>query len=98
MDYDGDGFPNHLDTDSDDDGCSDSNEAYQDANADGGDNQNYGIGSPPVTDPNDGTVVAADYTGLDASYLDELTFTICIDACEIIYTNGFIRYNNNWQN
>lgn len=93
MDLDGDGFPNHLDTDSDNDGCSDSNEAYQDPNADGGDNENYGIGSPPVTDPNDGTVVAADYTGLHPSYLDGSVNTICIGACEIIFTNGFIRYN-----
>lgn len=96
MDLDGDGLPNYLDTDSDGDGCSDSNEAYQDPNADGGDNENYGIGSPPPTDPDDGTVIAADYTGLDPSYLDETEFTICLDeeACEFIFTNKFIRYNN----
>jgi|GEM_PF-3269269 len=94
FDLDGDGLPNHLDTDSDNDGCSDANEAYQDANADGGDNENYGLGSPPPTDPTDGTVNAADYTGLDPSYLDATVATICIEGCEFIYTNLFVRYNN----
>jgi len=93
MDLDGDGLPNYLDTDSDDDGCSDSNEAYQDENADGGDNENYGIGDPPPTDPANGTVIAADYTGLDPSYLDGTVSTICFE-CAVIYTNRFIRYNN----
>jgi len=49
-----------LDTDSDDDGCSDANEAYNDANADGGDNEQYGTGLPPVTDSR-GRVSAAAY-------------------------------------
>lgn len=53
--------PNYLDTDSDDDGCSDANEAYNDANADGGDNEFYGLGAPPVVDFN-GRVSAAVYT------------------------------------
>ena len=52
--------PNYLDTDSDDDGCSDANEAYNDANADGGDNEYYGLGSPPAIDAN-GRVSAATY-------------------------------------
>ena len=92
MDLDGDGLPNHLDTDSDDDGCSDANEAYQDDNADGGDNEHYGLGDPPVTDPTNGTVVAANYMGLHQSYLDAEESTICFD-CPVIYTNGFVRYN-----
>ena len=49
-----------LDTDSDDDGCSDANEAYNDANADGGDNEQYGTGLPPATDAQ-GRVSAATY-------------------------------------
>lgn len=49
-----------LDTDSDDDGCTDANEAYQDANADGGDNEQYGTGLPPATDAQ-GRVSAASY-------------------------------------
>ncbi|WP_264549478.1 gliding motility-associated C-terminal domain-containing protein [Flavobacterium sp. N2820] len=58
---DGDSIPNHLDLDSDDDGCSDSNEYYASLTADGGDGGVYGIGVPAVN-PN-GTVVAASYIG-----------------------------------
>ena len=52
--------PDYLDTDSDDDGCSDANEAYNDANADGGDNEYYDTGNPPATDTQ-GRVTAATY-------------------------------------
>jgi hypothetical protein len=52
--------PDFLDTDSDDDGCSDANEAYNDANADGGDNEYFGTGNPPATD-GFGRVTAATY-------------------------------------
>ncbi len=57
---DGTDPPDFLDTDSDDDGCSDANEAYNDANADGGDNDFYGTGNPPATDSY-GRVTAATY-------------------------------------
>ena len=57
---DGTDTPDFLDTDSDNDTCSDANEAYADANADGGDNKFYGIGSPPNTNAN-GTVTEASY-------------------------------------
>jgi len=57
---DGTDPPNYLDTDSDDDGCSDANEAYNDANADGGDNEYYTTGNPPATDSY-GRVTAATY-------------------------------------
>ncbi|MEO1545948.1 MAG: T9SS type B sorting domain-containing protein [Bacteroidota bacterium] len=60
-DTDGDGYPDPLDLDSDDDGCSDANEFYKDNDADGGDGGEYGSGVP-VVDPADGTVVAASYT------------------------------------
>ncbi|MEM6893621.1 MAG: T9SS type B sorting domain-containing protein [Bacteroidota bacterium] len=60
-DTDSDGYPDPLDLDSDDDGCSDANEFYKDNNADGGDGGEYGSGVP-VVDPADGTVVAASYT------------------------------------
>lgn len=53
--------PNYLDTDSDDDGCSDANEAYANSNADGGDNEYFGLGNPPSVDAN-GRVTAAPYT------------------------------------
>ncbi|MDB2606400.1 T9SS type B sorting domain-containing protein [Zobellia sp.] len=59
-DTDDDGYPNSLDLDSDDDGCSDANEFYKDDNADGGDGGEYGTGVPAV-DPTDGTVNAASY-------------------------------------
>lgn len=60
-DTDSDGLPDHLDLDSDGDGCSDANEYYKDDNADGGDGGEYGTGVPPVVDPTDGTVVDASY-------------------------------------
>lgn len=59
-DTDNDGIPDHLDLDSDGDGCSDANEFYKEGNADGGDGGEYGTGVPAV-DPTDGTVNAASY-------------------------------------
>ncbi|MBU2996844.1 DUF11 domain-containing protein [Cellulophaga baltica] len=59
-DTDGDGLFDRVDLDSDDDGCSDANEAYNDLNADGGDGGEYGSGTPTVD--SNGTVVAASYT------------------------------------
>lgn len=59
-DTDNDGFPNHLDLDSDGDGCSDANEFYKDENADGGDGGEFGSGVP-VVNATDGTVDAASY-------------------------------------
>ncbi|RDK83873.1 gliding motility-associated C-terminal domain-containing protein, partial [Marinirhabdus gelatinilytica] len=57
--------PDFLDLDSDEDGCSDANEAYNDPNADAGDGGQYGAGDPLTlgagVDP-DGTVTAAPYT------------------------------------
>lgn len=57
---DGTGSPDFQETDSDGDGCSDANEAYNNANADGGDGEQYGTGTPAATNP-DGTVTAATY-------------------------------------
>lgn len=99
MDTDVDGIPDYLDTDSDNDGCSDANEGYQDPNADGGDNEYYGLGDPPPTDTTDGTVIAAAYNGTHFSYQDSTVSNICPSAnCEIIYTNKFIRYNRDSAN
>ena len=61
VDTDGSSPPNYLDTDSDNDGCSDANEAYSNADADGGDNEYFGTGDPPPTDLN-GRVTAASYS------------------------------------
>ncbi|WP_396212916.1 tandem-95 repeat protein, partial [Flavobacterium sp.] len=62
-DADGDGIPNQLDLDSDNDGCSDANEFYGNTSAQGTDgNSYYGTGNPPAVNA-DGTVTAANYTG-----------------------------------
>ncbi len=65
-DSDSDGIPNYLDLDSDNDGCSDSNEYYGLINADGNqsgtDNGQYGTGIPMVN-ATTGIVVAASYSG-----------------------------------
>lgn len=63
-DDDSDGDINSLDLDSDDDGCTDANEYYQDSNADGGDGGEYGTGTPVVDA--DGLVIGAPYTKVDA--------------------------------
>jgi gliding motility-associated-like protein/uncharacterized repeat protein (TIGR01451 family) len=59
-DNDGDGYPDNLDLDSDNDGCSDANEFYKDENADGGDDHEFGAGTP-VVDPLTGAVISASY-------------------------------------
>ncbi|MFB9110205.1 Ig-like domain-containing protein, partial [Flavobacterium gyeonganense] len=61
VDSDGDGVPNYLDLDSDNDGCSDANEYYNSASADGGDGGVYGTGTPGVD--SEGKVATASYTG-----------------------------------
>ena len=67
-DSDSDNYPDYLDLDSDDDGCSDANEFYKDDNADGGDGGEYATGVPAIN-PNDGTVNAASYTKVLAPIL-----------------------------
>ncbi len=57
---DGTDATDYLDNDSDDDGCTDANEAYGNAAADGDGNGYYGTGNPPVVNT-DGTVAAASY-------------------------------------
>lgn len=58
-DTDGDGIPDDKDLDSDNDGCSDANEAYADKTADGGDDFVYGSGTPAFDA--EGKVIAASY-------------------------------------
>ncbi|MGJ8759068.1 MAG: beta strand repeat-containing protein, partial [Polaribacter sp.] len=70
-DFDNDGIPNTLDSDSDNDGCSDADEAYYtgltNPDADADDNGYYGSGTPSV----DGNGrVSAPYTTPNAYYLD----------------------------
>ncbi len=65
VDSDGDGYPNNLDLDSDNDGCTDADEFYKDNNADGDDGGEYGSGTP-VVDPDTGAVLSASYTFVQA--------------------------------
>ena len=68
-DIDNDGITNDLDLDSDGDGCSDANEAYNTSTAQGTDgNMYYGTGNPPATNAN-GSVTAATYPGTNANVL-----------------------------
>lgn len=60
IDSDGDGYPNNIDLDRDNDGCTDADEWYKDNNADADDGGEFGSGVP-VVDPNDGSVIAASY-------------------------------------
>ncbi len=74
------GTPDHLNLDSDGDGCSDANEAYVDPNGDGGDGGQYGTGTPAPTGA-DGLVSAAPYdTGTVAAVTDAGDATACEDA------------------
>ena len=67
IDTDNDGNPDYLDLDSDNDGCSDANEAYNTATASGTDgNMYYGNGNPPSINLN-GTVVEATYLGTNVN-------------------------------
>ncbi|WP_312345471.1 beta strand repeat-containing protein [Chryseobacterium binzhouense] len=70
-DTDGDGIPDYLDLDSDNDGCSDANEYYNNANADGGDGGVYGTGTPVVDAT--GKVTAAAYTSSTATNVTSAT-------------------------
>ena len=63
IDTDGDGIFDHFDLDSDNDGCSDANEAYNSKTAEGPDgNMIYGDGNPPAVDSH-GKVIGANYSG-----------------------------------
>ncbi|MGB0870824.1 MAG: beta strand repeat-containing protein, partial [Flavobacteriales bacterium] len=75
---------NYINTDSDNDGCSDANEAYGNTNADGGDGEQYGSGDPLLISENEinsnGTVVSASYEIENYSPVeDTLALSICVD-------------------
>ncbi|WP_159018191.1 gliding motility-associated C-terminal domain-containing protein [Algibacter sp. L3A6] len=66
IDTDGDGTPNYLDLDSDADGCSDANEAYNNIDADDNDTGVYGPDTPTLANGGvdaNGLVVLAGVTG-----------------------------------
>lgn len=76
MDTDGDGTPDYLDLDSDNDGCSDANEAYANPEADGGDGAVYGTGTPTLTNGGvngNGLVVAAGLNTTGDAYTNTVT-------------------------
>ena len=85
QDTDGDGIVDRFETDSDDDGCSDANEAYENGSADGPDGGQFGNGDPLTfadSEVNaDGTVIGASYTptNTDAAF-DDTQNTACIDT------------------
>ncbi|QVY63992.1 cadherin-like domain-containing protein [Polaribacter sp. Q13] len=78
-DTDNDGIPDYLDTDSDNDGCSDADEAYYGTvnNADGDNNGTYGTGTPTVNSSN-GKVTSASYSTPNTYYLNA-TANTCED-------------------
>lgn len=78
LDTDGDGIPNHLDIDSDNDRCFDADEAYgqyaTDSNSDG----TYGGSIGPSHVNSDGTVIGAPYnTGAVPSVIDNTNKSTC---------------------
>ncbi|MFD2185975.1 choice-of-anchor L domain-containing protein [Aquimarina celericrescens] len=90
------GTSDHLNTDSDSDGCTDANEAYSDPDADGGDGGQFGTTDPATVD-GEGLVTepGIDYTlGTNTAVTDSSIVSICIDATDdtnsiqIIDVNG----------
>jgi gliding motility-associated-like protein len=79
-DTDGDGIQNSMDLDSDNDGCSDANEAYNINTAQGTDgNMYYGNGNPPAVGST-GTVTAASYAAPNANNTNSLVAIACLKA------------------
>lgn len=91
IDTDGDGIPNNLDLDSDNDGCSDANEYYNSATADGGDGGVYGTGTPTVDAT--GKVTTASYSSTTAT---NVTTAMQINFAQprnaIAYVGGFATF------
>lgn len=84
IDTGSDASPDYLNLDSDADGCSDANEAYASATADGSDGGQFGTSTPAAISAN-GLVTAAPYdTGAVAAVTDATDVT----ACDNIDTDG----------
>ncbi|MCK8523545.1 Ig-like domain-containing protein [Aquimarina sp. D1M17] len=76
------GTPDYLNLDSDNDGCSDANEAYSDANADGGDGGQFGVSDPATVDSN-GLVTETGINyglGTNTAVVDSNDASTCINA------------------
>ncbi|NRD21586.1 SprB repeat-containing protein, partial [Winogradskyella eckloniae] len=75
---DADSMPDHLDLDSDNDGCSDADEAYNNSDADGGDSGLYGIDTPTISNGgvnSNGLVIAAGIHSSGESYTNTIAQT-----------------------
>ncbi len=86
-DTDNDLIVNRIDFDSDGDGCSDANEAYNNVDADGDDGDSYGTGVPAVDA--EGKVIAASYAaptttaGGNYTYLEGVSINITTDPVDL---------------
>ncbi|MFD2564666.1 beta strand repeat-containing protein, partial [Aquimarina rubra] len=89
-DFDGDGIPNTQDLDSDNDGCSDANEAYNDANADGGDGGQFGTVDPATVNLSNGLVTetGVDYALGSNPRVTALGANICTAPTPVILHQG----------
>ncbi|NEV94740.1 T9SS type A sorting domain-containing protein [Psychroflexus sp. YR1-1] len=94
IDTDGDGLVNFYDLDSDGDGCSDANEFYFKADADGRDDAVYGVGIPAVGALT-GLVTEATYNG--SNYSDVLDNSITRGCQFIQTTRGSWDSSGNWE-
>ena len=77
-DTDGDNIPDFQDLDSDGDGCSDANEAYNNTNADGGDGGTFGSGTPTLANNGvnaNGLVISAGINGAGDDYTNTIATT-----------------------
>ncbi|MDI5889313.1 hypothetical protein QLS42_15730, partial [Flavobacterium sp. LB3P48] len=84
---DSDPLPNHLDLDSDNDGCSDSNEYYNSSTADGGGGQ-YGSGADPAPTNANGTVIGASYSGTYTNVITVGNVITVQPANQVTFFNG----------
>jgi hypothetical protein len=92
-DTDDDGIIDGLDLDSDNDGCSDANEYYNNPSADGGDGSEFGLGIPSV-DAN-GLVSGASYDGTGlANVIDQAISSGC--GPYIYRTPGTWQTDDHW--
>ena len=90
---DGTGLPDRLSLDSDADGCSDANEAFQNATADGSDNLEYGTGTGSGIVNENGLVSAAvteGYNGTSTGRSNAVDDTVT-EGCVFTQTS-----NGNW--
>ena len=76
VDTDLDGTPDYLDTDSDNDGCFDADEAYDDVDADSNNDGTYGDVVDSSNVNSDGTVQGAGYPGTNASVTTAIDISI----------------------